>query len=92
MPPNAKKLLRIAEENDWQIGPVTLVARLQKEGAKPFFARWDLKEGRWSFAMCRVINPAGGLMPLKISDAFIYLTDPSVIYPCDPSLGDGTDQ
>lgn len=85
MPPNAKKLLRIAEENDWQIGPVTLVVRLQREGAKPLFARWDLKESRWSFAMCRVPRPvAGGLMPLKISDAFIYLQDTSVIYPEDP--------
>lgn len=86
MPPNAKKLLRIAEENDWQIGPVSLVARLDKDGAKPFFARWDLREGKWRFEQCRVIRPVGtGLMPLKISDAFVYLEDPTVIYPEDPN-------
>lgn len=86
MPPNAKKLLRIAEEEGWHIGPITLVARLQKEGAKPLFARWDLREGKWKFEQCRVISPAGtGLMPLKISDAFIYLADTSVIYPEDPN-------
>lgn len=84
MPPNLRKLLAIAGEEGWSVGPVTVVARLEKKGAKPFFSRWDLKDGRWSFNMCRVINPAGGLMPLKISDAFIYLRDQTVIYPEDP--------
>lgn len=89
IPPNARKLLRIAEEEEWQIGPVSLVARLHKEGAQPFFARWDLKEGRWSFAQCRALSPVGeGLVKLKISDAFIYLQDPTVIYPEDPENGD----
>lgn len=89
MPPNVRKLLRIAEEEGWEIGPVTLVARLAKKGAKPFFARWDFKNERWAFNMCRVINPLGGLMPLKVSDAFIYLQDQSVIYPEDPGEGNG---
>lgn len=88
MPPNAKKLLRIAEEQGWGIGPTSLVVRLQKEGAQPLFARWDLQEGKWRFAMCRVINPVGtGLIRITASDAFIYLTDPSVIYPEDPEDG-----
>lgn len=85
MPPNAKKLLRIAEEEDWRIGPVSLVARLDKEGAQPFFARWDFRHGKWSFAMCRALSPVGhGLVKLTIRDAFIYLKDPTVIYPEDP--------
>lgn len=92
MPPNAKKLLRIAEENEWQIGPITLVARLQRADAQPLFARWDLKENRWSFSQCRVISPVGqGLQKLTIRDAFVYLQDPSVIYPEDPSNGDSQD-
>lgn len=89
MPPNASKLLRIAEEEAWQLGPITLVARLQKEGAQPFFARWDFKGGKWSFAQCRAISPVGqGLVKLTIRDAFTYLQDPSVIYPDDPEGSD----
>lgn len=85
MPPNARKLLRIAEEEGWQLGPITLVARLNREGAQPFYARWDLKDQRWSFAQCRALSPVGqGLVKLTIRDAFVYLTDPSVIYPEDP--------
>lgn len=85
MPPNAKKLLRIAEEQGWQIGTVSLVARMTRADAQPFFASWHFKDGRWAFDMCRALSPVGqGLVKLKISDAFIYLQDPTVIYPEDP--------
>jgi hypothetical protein len=85
MPPNARKLLRIAEEEGWQIGTVSLVARINREGAQPFYASWHLKEGKWSFAQCRALSPVGqGLVKLTIRDAFVYLQDPTVIYPEDP--------
>jgi hypothetical protein len=89
MPPNARKLLRIAEEEGWQLGPITLVARLQRADAQPFFARWDFKENRWSFNQCRALSPVGqGLVKLTIRDAFVYLQDPTVIYPEDPGETD----
>lgn len=85
MPPNARKLLRIAEEEGWQIGTVSLVARINREDAQPFYASWHMKEGKWSFYGCRALSPVGqGLVKLNIRDAFVYLQDPTVIYPEDP--------
>jgi len=85
MPPNAKKLLRIAEEEGWQIGVVSLVARINRPDAQPFYASWHFKHGKWAFHECRALSPIGhGLVKLNIRDAFIYLQDPTVIYPEDP--------
>lgn len=87
MPPNAKKLLRLAEENGWQLnGPgATLVIRLTREDAQPFYAGWQLKEGRWTFWNCRYLDPRSGLGKLTMSDAFVYLQDPTVIQEEDPN-------
>lgn len=87
-PSNAKalKVLALAKENGWHENPFTsLVIRLDKEGAEPFFCRWDLAVGTngkpsWRFQGARASNG----QPLNYNDVLVYLTDPSVIYPEAP--------
>jgi len=85
LPPNARKLLRIAEEEGWTSNGASLAIRLTREDAQPFFATWLLKEGKWAFSMCRYLDPISGLGKLTMNDAFVYLKDPTVIYPEDPN-------
>jgi hypothetical protein len=86
----ALKLLAKAKELGWAENPFTsLVIRLNKEGAEPFFIRWDLGVGTngkpsWRFAGARAHNNQA----LNYNDALIYLEDPSVIYPEPPSEGE----
>lgn len=82
----ALKLLAKAKEHGWHENPYTsLVIRLDKEGAEPFFVSWHLAEGAngkpsWRFQGGRARN----LQPLGLNDALLYLEDPSVIYPEPP--------
>lgn len=82
----ALKLLAKAKEEGWTENPHTsLVIRLDKEGAEPFFMRWDLAEGSngkpsWRFQGGRAKNGQA----LGLNDALLYLEDPSVIYPEPP--------
>jgi hypothetical protein len=86
----ALKLLAKAKEEGWSDNPYSsLVIRLAKEGAEPFFIRWDLAVGTngkpsWRFHGARAFNG----QPLNYNDALLYLEDPSVIYP-EPPKGEG---
>lgn len=84
-PPRVLKVLDAAEENGWTENPyVSLVVRLTREDAVPFFARWDLvtngDKRSWRFHGARAANGQA----LNYGDIFIYLDDPSVIYPEPP--------
>jgi hypothetical protein len=87
--PSAAKALKVlarAKELGWHENPYTsLVIRLGKEGAEPFFARWDLgvtSSGKpsWRFQGARAANGQA----LNYNDVLIYLEDPDVIYPEPP--------
>jgi hypothetical protein len=84
----AMKMLDQAEELGWTESPfVSLVIRLTREDAIPFFARWDLavsKEGKrsWRFQGARAANG----QPLNFNDIKVYLNDPDVIHPEMPSI------
>jgi hypothetical protein len=78
----ALKVLAAAKDAGWTENPYTsLVLRLTREDARPFFARWDLSfdpaTGRksWRFQGAR----AGNGQALSYQDIFLYLDDPSVI-------------
>lgn len=87
-PTNARglKVLAQAKELGWQENPyVSMVLRLTKEGAEPFFARWDLgvtASGKpsWRFQGARAANG----QPLAYNDIAVYLQDPDVIHPEPP--------
>lgn len=92
----ALKVLAKAEEEGWTLNPVcSLVLRLTREDALPFFARWDLtvapETGKksWRFQGARAMNG----QPLNYNDISVYLEDPSVIYPEPPTTPeDDTDE
>lgn len=88
MPPNLKKLIRIAEEEGWTPNGTSLASRWTRADARPFFATWLFKHGKWQFDVCRYMDPINGLGKLTIRDAFIYLQDPTVIQQEDPNAGD----
>lgn len=84
----AIKILDEAAELGWAENPfASLVIRLTREDALPFYARWDMScnpetgKRRWRFAGARAING----QPLAYGDIKTYLEDPSVIYPEPPS-------
>jgi hypothetical protein len=87
LPPNVVKVLERAEELGWFQNPFTsLVVRLSRDDAEPFYARWDMyvsPEGKrsWRFKHARAKNA----QPLNYKDIFTYLEDPSVIYPEPPT-------
>lgn len=90
LPPRIDKLLDLAEQEGWfQNSHTSLVVRLSREDAVPFFARWDMivrEDGRrsWRFVHAWAKNT----QPLSYSDISIYLKDPSVIYPEPPEEDD----
>jgi hypothetical protein len=84
----ALKILAKAEQEGWTENPVcSLVLRLTRGDALPFFARWDLsfnpESGKksWRFQGARAMNG----QPLAYNDIPVYLEDPSVIYPEPPT-------
>lgn len=87
----AIKLLAKAREEGWHENPFTsLVIRLGKDGAVPFFIRWDLGVGTggkpsWRFAGARAANG----QQLNYNDALLYLEDQTVILPEDPDANPG---
>jgi hypothetical protein len=92
----ALKVLAKAKEEGWTENPhCSLVLRLTRGDALPFFARWDLSfdpetgKKSWRFQGARAQNG----QPLNYNDIAIYLEDPDVIYP-DPPTGpeDDTDE
>jgi hypothetical protein len=93
--PQVRKILETAEANGWsENGATTLVIRLSKPGdplAKPFYMKWDLAgrtaKGKpsWRFQGSRAANG----QPLNLSDALVYLSDPSVIHPEPPGGSNG---
>lgn len=85
MPPNAKKLLRIAEEEGWIPNGTSLAIRFDRDDAQPFYATWIHRHGKWQFFECRYLDPISGLGKLTLADAFIYLKDPTVIQEEDPN-------
>src|SRR5579859_2475548 len=97
----AIKILDEAKELGWTENPfVSLVVRLTREDAKPFFARWDLSihpetvKRSWRFAKAYASNGQA----LAYGDIRTYLNDPSVIYPeppdelCEAAEYDNPDQ
>lgn len=84
----AMKILDQAAELGWTENPfVSLVIRLTREDALPFYARWDLSvtsEGKrsWRFQGARAANGQA----LNYNDIKIYLQDPDVIQPDMPSI------
>lgn len=92
LPSRIRKVLDKANDEGWWENPyVSLVLRLTKEEpALPFFARWDLHSDpsgkrSWRFHGARASNGQA----LNYSDIFVYLEDPSVIYPEPPEGGEG---
>lgn len=83
----AMKILDQAGELGWTENPVvSLVLRLTRDDALPFFARWDLtvtNEGKrsWRFQGARAQNG----QPLAFNDIKVYLADPDVIHPEPPT-------
>jgi len=84
----AMKILDQAAELGWTENPfVSLVIRLTREDAIPFFARWDLSvsdtwKRSWRFQGARAMNGQA----LNFNDIKIYLEDPDVIHPEMPSI------
>jgi hypothetical protein len=83
----AMKVLDAAKANGWVENPYcSLVLRLTRPDAEPFFARWDLSfnpetgKRSWRFVGARAKNG----QPLNYTDIFIYLENPAVIYPEPP--------
>lgn len=82
----AMKILDQAAGLGWTENPfVSLVIRLTREDAIPFYARWDLTvtgEGKrsWRFQGARAANGQA----LNYNDIKIYLQDPDVILPEPP--------
>ena len=86
IPARVGKVLDTAREQGWWENPYTsLVVRLTRWDAEAFFARWDLfidpvsGKRSWRFAGARAFNG----QPLNYNDIFLYLRDPSVIFPED---------
>ena len=80
----AIKILDTALELGWTENPfASLVIRLNRPDAKPFFARWDLSHNpetgkrSWRFKHAWASNT----QPLAFGDIKTYLEDPSVIEP-----------
>jgi hypothetical protein len=92
----ALKVLAKAKELGWTENPAcSLVLRLTREDALPFYARWDLafdpESGKksWRFQGARAVNG----QPLNYNDISTYLENPDVIYPEPPSIPeDDTDE
>lgn len=87
-PARALKVLEAAKANGWvENTHCSLVLRLTREDAEPFWARWDLsfnpETGRksWRFYGARAKNGQA----LNYNDIFIYLENPEVIYPEPPA-------
>jgi hypothetical protein len=84
----AMKMLDQAEELGWTESPfVSLVIRLTREDAIPFYATWHLSvsdtgKRSWRFAGARAQNG----QPLNFNDIKVYLNDPDVIHPEMPSI------
>ena len=83
----AIKILDEARELGWTENPyVSLVVRLTREDAKPFFARWDMgfspETGKRSWRFHGAFAANG--QALAFSDIKTYLNDPSVIEPEPP--------
>lgn len=83
IPAKAKKVLDSAFEQGWKDNGVSLVVRLDREDAVPFFARWDLietqKEGEetkrsWRFQGARTMTGQA----LNFNDILLYLADPAI--------------
>jgi hypothetical protein len=89
LPTRVQKILDKSMEEGWWENPyVSLVVRLTKEEALPFFARWDLHSDpsgkrSWRFHGARAVNGQA----LNYSDIFLYLEDPTVIHPEPPPEG-----
>lgn len=84
----ALKVLAMAREHGWVDNPHTsLVVRLTKDEALPFFIRWDLSfdpetgKKSWRFQGARAQNGQA----LNYNDALLYLQDPDVIHPEPPT-------
>jgi hypothetical protein len=83
----AMKILDQAGELGWTENPfVSLVIRLTRDDAVPFFARWDLSvtdsgKRSWRFQGARAANGQA----LNFNDIKIYLEDPDVIHPEPPT-------
>lgn len=80
----ALKILDQARELGWVENPfASLVVRLNRPDAKPFFARWDLSHNpetgkrSWRFRHAWAANG----QPLAFNDIKTYLEDPTVIEP-----------
>lgn len=95
----ALKVLDAAKANGWvENTHCSLVLRLTRDDAEPFFASWDLSfnpdtgKPSWRFTGARAKNG----QPLNYNDIFIYLEDPRVIYPeppaDEPGESDSTDE
>jgi hypothetical protein len=87
----AVKVLDAAKANGWvENTHASLVLRLTREDALPFFASWNLSfnpetgKRSWRFTGARAKN----MQPLNYQDIFVYLENPEVIYP-EPPTGDG---
>lgn len=85
MPPNLKKLIRIAQEEGWAPNGTSLASRWTRKDARPFFATWLHKGDKWQFDVCRYLDKHHGLGRLTMNDAFVYLKDPTVIQQEDPN-------
>ena len=95
------KLLDEAKELGWTENPfVSLVVRLTRDDAKPFYARWEMgfnpETGKRSWRFAKAF--ASNTQPLAFGDIKTYLEDPSVIFPeppdelCEAAEHDNPDQ
>lgn len=86
LPPRVRKVLDAAYEQGWMDNAYTsIVVRLTREDAKPFFASWhwiEVAPGKraWRFHGARAANG----QQLNYNDIFEYLEDPTVIEPEPP--------
>lgn len=83
----AISILKTAEKLGWTENPyASLVIRLTRSDALPFYARWDLSfdpktaKRSWRFAHAQAANG----QKLAYVDIGTYLNDPRVIYPDPP--------
>jgi hypothetical protein len=92
LPPNIRKVLDVAAENNWELNPpgVTIAVRLNHATDKladPVYISWVVgrtQKGKLSYRF----DGCGtrGLVPLSGADLLVYLADPTVVYLTDEDI------
>lgn len=87
IPKNVMKVLQLSIEQGWDPTPITLVARMSREGCYPCYITWELnlQTWRWNLRGARVGHVRPGFSGrLTGKDFELYLQKPEVIEAEEP--------